>query len=78
MRSSRRIYGRKHFTVLERGAVDAIVAIGYLLRIILFSLAGLVNPRLRRLGRSMLYSYIKPNRQRDRRRSRPDATPVND
>ena len=62
MRSSRRIYGRKHFTMMERGAVDAIVAIGYLLRIILFSLAGIVNPRLRRLGRSMLYSYIKPNR----------------
>lgn len=78
MRSSRRIYGRKHFNRLERVVVDAIVSIGYLMRIILFSIVGIVNPRLRRLGRTMFLSYVKPNRQSDTRRSRPDSTPAND
>ncbi len=44
---------------LQRGMVFCIVHSGYLMRIILFSVLGLVNPRVRGLGKNMLLSYVR-------------------
>lgn len=58
LRESRMIYARKHMNGLQQAAVFAIVHSGYALRILLFGVLGIVNPRLRGLGKNMLLSYI--------------------
>ncbi len=58
MRISRMTYARKHFTPFVRPVISLIVHSGYALRILLFLLIGVFNPRLRDLGRQMFRSYI--------------------
>ena len=58
LRESRMVYARKHMNVVGQAAVFTIVHTGYALRILLFGMLGVMNPRLRKLGKSMLLSYI--------------------
>lgn len=59
LRDSRTVYARKHMNPLQRGMVFCIVHSGYLMRILLFSVIGLVNSRVRMLGKNMLLSYVR-------------------
>ena len=59
LRDSRTTYARKHMNPLQRGMVFCIVHSGYLMRIILFSVLGLANSRVRMLGKNMLLSYVR-------------------
>ena len=68
MRDSRRTFARKHLPAWQRPMIELIVHTGYILRILLFSVAGIVNPRLLNLGRQMFRSYID--------RSGPDRDPL--
>ena len=58
MRESRMVFFRKHGGPVERVLVTAIVHVGYAARILLYGIAGVAAPRLRRLGRNILFSYI--------------------
>lgn len=58
LRESRMIYARKHLGLVGQAAVGCIVHVGYAVRIFLFGVLGIVNPRLRKLGKNMLLSYI--------------------
>lgn len=58
MRVSRMTYARKHFSPLVRPVISLIVHSGYALRIVLYMLIGIANPRVRDLGRQMFRSYI--------------------
>lgn len=57
MRESRMTFVRKHRGLPTRLLLPVLVHTGYLVRILSFALLGIVNPRLRRLGRQMIGSY---------------------
>ena len=57
MRVSRRTFARKHLPAWQRPLIEIIVHTGYLVRMLLFTLVGIVNPRLLDLGRQMFRSY---------------------
>lgn len=59
LRESRMVYARKHMNPLQQGMVFVIVHSGYLMRILLFSLLGIFNPRVRDLGKNMFLSYFR-------------------
>lgn len=62
MRVSRMIYVRKHLSFVAGLAVPVIVGVGYALRIILYSIAGIVVPRLGRIARNIVNSYLPSGR----------------
>ena len=66
MRVSRMTYARKHFSPLVIPFIPLIVHTGYALRIVLFSIIGIFNPRVRDLGRQMFRSYIDRSGPLDR------------
>jgi GT2 family glycosyltransferase len=61
LRTSRKVYARKHMNAVERAAMALIVHTGFAIRIVIYPIFGLVKPRFRTLGRDMLRSYFPIN-----------------
>jgi len=62
MRVSRMIYVRKHLSFFARVAVSLIVHVGYAVRIVVYPIAGIFVPRLGRIGRNIVNSYLPSGR----------------